>query len=207
MIRTAILSLSALLLAAALGINRPALAQETEAPETAAYDIAPPNAPPLTPDESAQLAAALQFDAAGTAQKPARSLKTPSLSQPASVDVTRSDSPDGSSTYTVKRALPALDAKVGADLGTGAAPSPYYVPDRPITTADRNTGAAWASVDVDNQASIDARVDPTADQGRLATTLHRSVPVGRHLSLTLQNSSGVTQTLSTPAVSAPAATR
>ena len=190
------LSLTALLLAAA-----PVLAQE---PGLDAYDLAPPDAQPLTPEESAQLAAALQFDAAGAAQKPARSLKMPSLTQPASVDVTRSVRPDGSSTYTVKRALPTLDAKVGADLGTGAAPSPYYEPDRPIASADRNTGAAWASVDVDSLASVDARVDPTADQGRLATTLHRSVPVGRHLSLTLQNSSGITQSLSTPSATAPA---
>lgn len=200
MIRTVILSLTAVLLAAAVAPGRPVLAQETGVD---AYDLAPPDTPPLTAEESDQLAATLQFDAAA-ARKPVRSLKLPSLSQPASVDVTRSDLPDGSSTYTVKRALPTLDAKVGADLGTGAAASPYYVPDRPITSADRNSGAAWASVDVDSLASVDARVDPTVDQGRLATTLHRSVPIGRHLSLTVQNSSGITQSLSTPSATAPA---
>ena len=194
--RTVILSLTALLLAAA-----PALAQES-GPD--AYDLAPSDAQPLTPEQSAQLAAALQYDASGAPRQPARSLKMPSLSQPTSVDVTRSDLPYGASTYTIQRALPTLDAKVGADLGIGAAPSPYYEPDRPIASADRNTGAAWASVDVDSLASVDARVDPTADQGRLATTLHRSVPVGRHLSLTLQNSSGVTQSLSQPTATAPA---
>ncbi|HEY6025540.1 MAG TPA: hypothetical protein VIV09_01450, partial [Pseudolabrys sp.] len=91
MIRTVILSLTAVLLAAAVAPGRPVLAQETGVD---AYDLAPPDTPPLTAEESDQLAATLQFDAAG--RKPVRSLKLPSLSQPASVDVTRSDLPDGS---------------------------------------------------------------------------------------------------------------
>jgi hypothetical protein len=193
LIRTASLSLTALLLAAA-----PALARE---PVLGAYDLVPPDARPLTPEESAQLAAALQFDPAA-ATKPARSLKRPSLSQPASFAITRSARPDGASTYTFKRALPNLSAKVGADLDTGAAPVHYYEPDRPIAAAARNSGVAWASVEVARGASVDARVDPTADQGRLAATLRRSLPVGEHLSLTLQNTSAVTDTLGSSASSA-----
>lgn len=195
MIRTASLSLTALLLAAV-----PAMAQE---PARGAYDLIPPDAKPLTAEESAKLAAALQFDPTASASQSTRSLKQYSLPQPAGVGVTRNAGEDGASTYTVKRDLPTLNASVGADLGTGADPVPYYEPDRPISPADRNTGAAWASVDVIDGASLNGRVDPSADQGRLATTLHHSVPIGSKLSLTLQNSGGITDSLGSSAT-APA---
>jgi hypothetical protein len=81
----------------------------------------------------------------------------------------------------------------------------YYQPDRPIVAPDRNSGAAWASVDVTSSASIAARVDPGADRGRLATTVRHSLPVGSSLSLTLQNTSGVTDSLGVgAAATAPA---
>ena len=53
-------------------------------------------------------------------------------------------------------------------------------------------------------ASIDARVDPSADQGRLATPLKHSLPIGSKYSLTLQNSSGVTNTMGGTNPAAPA---
>lgn len=196
MIRSASLSLTALVLAAA-----PALAQQSE---TGATDDATPtlsDSRPLTAEESAALAAALQFDPADfTAKVP--TLKAPGRSHLSPFALTHSTRPDGSTTYTFKRALPSLDARVGADLGAASAPSAYYDPDRPLATPRGNTGAAWASVDVIRGASIDARLDPSADQGRLATTLHRSVPFGDRFSLTLQNTSGFTDSLGTSTTSA-----
>jgi hypothetical protein len=46
-----------------------------------------------------------------------------------------------------------------------------------------------------DKASINARVDPTKDQGKLSTTLSRSLPVGDSFAVTLQGSYSVTQTL------------
>ena len=67
---------------------------------------------------------------------------------------------------------------------------------------DQSTGVAWATItapgfDVlgwDNTA-IETRVDPSQEQGKLGTTLSRSVPVGDNVSLTLQNGVSVTRTL------------
>lgn len=197
MIRIATLT-AAVLTAATL--MAPALAQDLPPQDQAPLaDEAPaPDVAPLTPEESAALAAALQDDPAA-APRLAKPLKIPGQSQVGHFDVTRNAQPYGAETYSFKRALPSLNAKVGADLGTGPAPTPYYEPDRPIASDGRNTGAAWASVDVTSVASIDARVDPTADQGRLATTLKHSVPFGRNYSLTVQNSSGVTNSMGAPA--------
>ena len=63
--------------------------------------------------------------------------------------------------------------------------------------------------------SVDARVDPNNDQGKLGTTFKHSIPVGGKFSVTLQNSYSVTETFSPPAtapsdlplMAAPAADR
>jgi len=204
-----IAALTAAVLFAAAPLVAPVLAQEvTQAPlpyavpaHAPAPDMASDMAP-LTPEESAALAAALADDPTAP-PRAARSLKIPGQSQAKNFDVTRSAQPYGAETYSFKRTLPSLNAKVGADLGTGADPVHYYQPDQPIASADRNTGAAWASVDVTAAASVDARVDPTADQGRLATTLKHAVPLGRNYALTLQNSSGVTNSIGAAPATAP----
>ena len=192
----AVLFAAAPLMAPAFAQDRPQQDPAAQADEATAPDMAP-----LSPEESAALAAALQDDPTA-APRAAKPLKIPGQSQPNHFAVTRNAQPYGAETYSFKRALPALNAKVGADLGTGAAPTPYYEPDRPIAAAGGNTGAAWASVDVTSAASVDARVDPTADQGRLATTLKHSMLLGGNYSVTLQNSSGVTNSMGAPAASA-----
>ncbi len=83
------------------------------------------------------------------------------------------------------------DARVGVDLAAPAGPG-----------EDHGTG--WANVAVPaepiglDKATIDARVDPSSDQGKLSTALTRSMPIGGGLSLTLQNGYSVTQTLANP---------
>ena len=187
--RLARLSVTALLLLSALA---PALAQEQAAPGTeSAADAA-------TDTDDAELGAALQYDTTPSPDAPAKSLKYPSLSAPNPYDLSDKTAADGSTTYSVKKTLPTdWNASIGADLGTGAPSEPYYQPDRPMAPARNNTGAAWASVGVSSVANLDARVDPTADQGRVATTLHHSLPLGSNLSMTVQNSTGVTETLAT----------
>jgi hypothetical protein len=188
--RLARLSVTAALL---LSAPAPAIAQE-QAPAGGAATAAEQ----AIDTDDAELGAALRDLPAPSPDAPVKALKYPSLSAPNSYDLSDKTAADGSTTYSVKKTLPTdWSTSIGADLGTAAPSEPYYQPDRPIAPARNNTGAAWATVCVSSVASVDARVDPTADLGRVATTLHRSLPLGRDLSLTLQNSSGVTETLGT----------
>ena len=156
---------------------------------------------PLTAEESAALGEALLSDPATlTAVKPAKPPRLPSLSNPKALDISHTDKPDGSGSVAIKQPLASdtvWDAKVGADLGLGPQPSEGYRLGRPLpVTRDNGSGAAWASVGVSNIASIDARVDPRNDQGRLGTTLKHSIPLGSNYAVTLQNRFSVTETLS-----------
>jgi hypothetical protein len=114
----------------------------------------------------------------------------------------RSEKTDGSVSVSAGHRLPTdWVAKIGVDVGL-AAPAP--IPDalRPGQAQDHGTG--WANVAVPaapigwDTATIDARVDPSADQGRLSTALTRAVPIGGGVSLKLQNGYSVTQTLANP---------
>lgn len=198
--------LAALVLALA---GAPVMAQDLPQDLAATEDTAQVEAPLPSPDESAVLGQALALDPTSLAgHAPARALSLPSLKHPKTFDISRTNAkPDGSGTVVVKQALPVdWDAKIGADVGVaGDAPDTYH-PLRPLAAPGRsgNSGAAWASVGVSNIASIDARVDPTNDQGRLAGTLKHSMPVGGAVSVTLQNSYSVTDTFSAQGASAPA---
>jgi hypothetical protein len=173
---------------------------------------------PLSPEESALLARALR-DAGLTDSAPRKPLRRPAFGKRPALAVNRTEQPDGSSKVAVKQPLaPApggadLTAAVGADVALAAPPVTTFEPGRPLpgqASNDAGSGAAWASVGMQNLASVDARVDPTADQGRLAGTLQHAMPVGRDLSVTLRDSYSVTQPLSAavpdPAAPSPATT-
>jgi len=166
---------------------------------------AEPPTPPLSPDESAALGHALIFDPATlTAAAPAKPLRRPSLSDAKGLDVSHSAKPDGSRIVVVKQPLASeWDAKVGADLGLGPTPADNDRPGRLMPSDGRGSGAAWASVGVPNFASLDARVDPSKDRGKLGTTFKHAMPIGRNFSMTLQNSYSVTETFGAQ-TSAPA---
>ncbi|MFN3657464.1 MAG: hypothetical protein ACK4UO_09455 [Pseudolabrys sp.] len=192
---------AAVLLVAGIALASPAPAQEG-----AAYAVAtPPEAAepaPLSHEDSALLGQALVFDPAPVTGV-ARPLRVPRIKEPEGFGVSRNDTPGGS-TVVLKQPLP-WDARIGADLGLASTPSAEYQPARPLASANDGTaGAAWASVGVTDYATLDARVDPGADQGRLAGTLKHSVPVGDRFSVTLQNSTSVTESFGTLGPSAPA---
>ena len=113
----------------------------------------------------------------------------------------RVDKADGSMMLTAgQRLATPWDAKVGVDVAAPAAPGDAPLPGQ----ASEDHGAGWADLAMPaapiglDKATIDARVDPSADQGRLSTALARAVPLGGGVSLTLQNGYSVTQSLANP---------
>lgn len=161
----------------------------------------PPEAP-LTPEEAAVLANALTFDPATLDAKPAKSLRLPGSAKGDQIDYSHSAKPDGSGTMAMTKPFAGdWDAKVGADVTRTPDRSSGYSPDQPlpVTGGNQDSAAAWASVGMTNFASVDARVDPGSDQGKLGTTLKRSIPLGSKYSVTLQDTYSVTQNMGTPA--------
>jgi hypothetical protein len=118
----------------------------------------------------------------------------------------RNEKVDGSVSVSAGQRLPtAWETKVGVDVA-----APAQMPDAFASRA-QDRGSGWANVTVPaaplglDKATIDARVDPNADQGKLSTALSRSVPIGGGMSITLQNGYAVTQSLANPnGVAAPA---
>ncbi len=154
---------------------------------------------PLTAEESELLANALVFDPAALATPPKKPLRVPGFSDQG-YDVKRAEKFDGSSTVTVKQPLRVdWDNSVGADLGRsrGSADDAF---DHPLPTARDNVGAsaAWASVGVANIGSVDARVDPYNEQGKVGGTLKHSIPFGDRFAVTLQDTYSVTETMAQP---------
>ena len=111
----------------------------------------------------------------------------------------RNEKADGSVSVSAGQRLPIdWETKVGVDVA-----APAQTPDAFASRAQER-GSGWANVAVPaaplglDKATIDARVDPNADQGKLSTALSRSLPIGGGMSLTLQNGYAVTQSLTSP---------
>src|SRR5215471_12187169 len=154
----------------------------------------------LTPEESALLSSALIFDPAALANPPKKPLRLPDLSDSKDYDVKRTDKPDGSSTIVVKQPLPSeWDNSVGADLRpTNTNASSAFDHPLPSTRENFSGGTAWATLGVQNIGSVDARVDPSNEQGKIGTTLKQSIPLGSRFAVTLQDTYSVTGTLGQP---------
>lgn len=124
----------------------------------------------------------------------------------------RTDKPDGSSAMTIGRQLPTeWDTKIGTDVSLAAPAS--AVPSENIlrgAAPDRSSGSVWGNLTMPgvrplgfDKTTLEARVDAGKDQGKLGAILSRSVPIRGDLSVTLQNSYSVTQTLASVAPAAP----
>jgi hypothetical protein len=97
------------------------------------------------------------------------------------------------------------DGKAGIDYRKPSIPAADLQPDQLVAGAipDQSTGVAWANVTAPgldsplgwDKTSIETRLDPSQEQGKLGTTLSRSVPVGDSVAVTLQNGVSVTRTL------------
>lgn len=161
--------------------------------------------PALSPEDSAIIDKALALDPNSFANAPVKPLRLPSLANTKGLDLSRTDRPDGSGTVIVKKPLGTdWDANVGADLGLAANAPQSYGPNNPlgVTRNDRGSGAAWASLGVPNFATVDARVDPNNEQGRLGTTFKRSLPIGDRFAVSVQSRYSLTETLGQPQAAA-----
>ena len=165
-------------------------------------EAAQPPPAPLTPEESAALGNALQFDPATVADgKPVKPLRLPMLSDRGSI---RRQPQRQAGRLQHAGGQAAAGERMGRQRRrrpqSRSAPADGTVPSKPlpVTAADQGSGAAWASVGVPNLASLDARVDPTNDQGKLGTTFKHSIPVGGKFSVTLQDSYSMTDNSSSP---------
>jgi hypothetical protein len=124
----------------------------------------------------------------------------------------RTDKPDGSAAMTIGRRLPTeWETKVGTDVSL-AAPAGAAVSEnllRGSATPDRSSGAVWGNLTMPglrplgfDKTSIDARLDAGKDEGKLGATLSRSVPINEDLSVTLQNSYSLKQSLASSTATA-----
>jgi hypothetical protein len=124
----------------------------------------------------------------------------------------RTDKPDGSSALTIGRRLPTeWETRVGTDVSL--APTGSNVPSENFargTAPEQSTGSVWGNITMPgirplgfDKTAVEARIDGGKEEGKLGATLSRSVPLGRDLSVTWQNSYSVTQPLTQTAPAQP----
>ena len=106
---------------------------------------------------------------------------------------------NGSSAVSVKQSLtPFWDARIGADMtvarqGTLTAQEVLAEKLANGGSVPQSSGTAWAAItapgvgSIWDKTSVEARLDPLADQGKLGTSLSKSLPLNEQYSLTLQN--------------------
>ena len=110
------------------------------------------------------------------------------------------------SAVSVKQPIsPFWDARVGADMTVVRQPATLseLLAEKASNGGNepQSSGTAWASATAPGVASIwdkttvEARVDPSQDQGKLGTSLSKSLTLSEQYSLTLQNGYNMTQGL------------
>jgi hypothetical protein len=148
----------------------------------------------------------LNVDAATLINPASKARTAPKAGAGSDVSWSSQDNANGSAALSVKQPLSAFwDARVGADMTVVHQPQTLTSADlvRQKLSIDgqpsQSSGSAWAAITAPGVASIwdktsvEARVDPAQEQGRLGTSLSKSLPLGEQYSLTLQNGYNVTQ--------------
>ena len=124
---------------------------------------------------------------------------------------------DGVSSMSVRQSIsPFWDTRIGADMTVVNQPPGITSGDllrqkiSPDAPPENSSGSAWAAItapgvgSIWDKTSVEARVDPGADQGRLGTSISKSVPLSEGYSLTLQNGYNVIQQGLVPVPGVPA---
>jgi len=124
---------------------------------------------------------------------------------------------NGASSVSVKQSIsPFWDTRIGADMTVVNPPQGATSGDllrqkiSPGAPGENSSGSAWAAVtapgvgSIWDKTSVEARVDPSADQSKLGTRISKSVPLSDGYSLTLQNGYNVIQQGLVPVPGVPA---
>ena len=135
----------------------------------------------------------------------------PRAKQPDSSAWSRNSNGNGTSAVAVKRDVSAfLDTHVGANLNLAKTPAATLadsLSDKMLSgdTPKSSSGTAWASMTgpgvprLWDKTAVDISMDSGTDQGKVGTTLSRSVPlVDNAYSVTLQNAYRLTQPATAP---------
>jgi hypothetical protein len=113
---------------------------------------------------------------------------------------------NGASSVTVKQSVfPFWDARIGADMTVvntnSGATSADLLRQKYATDAapSQSSGTAWAAITAPgvgsfwDKTAVEARVDPAQEQGKLGTSISKSVPLSEQYALTLQGGYNVIQ--------------
>jgi hypothetical protein len=113
------------------------------------------------------------------------------------------DKPNGSAVSVKQPISPFWDARVGADMTVTRQPSTMseLLSDKVANggSEPQSGGTAWAAItapgvgSIWDKTAIEARVDPSQEQGKLGTSVSKSLPLSEQYSLTLQNGYNVIQ--------------
>ena len=118
---------------------------------------------------------------------------------------------------SVKQSIsPFWDTRVGADMTVVNQPTDTTGADllrqkiSPNAPPENSSGSAWAAItapgvgSIWDKTAVEARVDPGQEQGKLGTTISKSVPLSDSYSLSLQNGFNVIQQGLVPVPGVPA---
>jgi len=127
----------------------------------------------------------------------------PRAASTADVTWSSKDKPNGSAVSVKQPISPFWDARIGADMTVTRQPSTISeLLSEKIANGGsepQSSGTAWAAItapgvgSIWDKTAIEARVDPSQEQGKLGTSVSKSLPLGEQYSLTLQNGYNVIQ--------------
>lgn len=192
-----------LMLAAGLSVSSPQAGAQTapaeDNPETPAAAAAAPEADGADISGLELDWSQLNVDASTLTTGPLSKARSP---QAASSEMSWSsrDKPNGSAAVSVKQPLsPLWDARIGADMTVARQPATLtelqLLAEKLANggNAPQSSGSAWAAItapgvdSIWDKTAVEARVDPAQENGKLGTSLSKSLPLGEQTSLTLQN--------------------
>jgi len=110
---------------------------------------------------------------------------------------------NGAAVSVKQQVAPFWDTRVGADMRVTREPTTMseLLAEKTANggSLPQSGGSAWAAItapgagSVWDKTAVEARVDPSADQSKLGTSISKQVPVSDQYSLTLQNGYSLTQ--------------
>lgn len=142
--------------------------------------------------------------ASGNAKAPSDPKAGPVLQDGAASSWSSRDTANGAALSVKQSVSPFWDTRVGADINVVRQQAALTASDLLAEKLagggpSQSSGAAWAAItapgvgSIWDQTAIEARVDPSQDQGKLGTSLSKSVPLSEQTSITLQNGTNVMQ--------------